>query len=157
MSTCTYCGKELSGLKHIKNVTYFELYGREFCFECYGYAAMFCTSPDDIDRFTIEELKAICNHDDCDICGKKAGKTIAGRMYVRDGMICTDCVKNLRPFYAIDPDEKKAAAIVNAVGMAVIAAADLNVTPETVEANDPLKMATISELKEKYESEIQVK
>ncbi len=36
MSTCTYCGKELSGLKHIKNVTYFELYGREFCFECYG-------------------------------------------------------------------------------------------------------------------------
>ncbi len=64
MSTCTYCGKELSGLKHIKNVTYFELYGLEFCFECYGYAAMFCTSPDDIDRFTIEELKAICNHDE---------------------------------------------------------------------------------------------
>ena len=43
-------------------------------------------------------------------------------MYVRDGMICTDCVNKLRPFYAIDPDEKKAAAIVNAVGMAVIAA-----------------------------------
>ena len=148
MGVCALCGKEMKGVKHIKGVTYFELFGKELCFDCYGYASLICKSSGDLESYTINDLKAICERDSCDLCGKKIGKTDRmSVLYLKDGVVCKNCQERLRPFFAIDREEKVATGILNAASAVVNTLADTAGTMNTYSVDDPMEKATVRELK----------
>ena len=145
---CALCGKKMNGIKHIKGITYFELFGKELCPNCYGYATLLCKNPEDLERYTINDLKAIYERDSCDLCGRKIGR--ADKMnvlYLKDGVVCKNCLERLRPFFVIDREEKAAAAILNAASAVANTLADTAGTMTTFSADDPMEKASISELK----------
>ena len=148
MGDCALCGKEMKGVKHIKGVTYFELFGKELCFDCYGYASLLCRNSEDLDRYTIDDLKAIYERDRCDLCGEKIGKVNKMNvLYVKDGVVCKNCQERLRPFFAIDSNEKAATGILNAVSAVANTLADTAGTMNTYRSEDPMEKASIRELK----------
>ncbi|MBQ3842772.1 MAG: DUF4428 domain-containing protein [Ruminiclostridium sp.] len=99
-------------------------------------------------RRTIDELKALYEKKECDICGNKV--SALDKIYVHDGMICRNCEKLLRPYFKIYSAEHAATIAVNVVNAAINIAFD-NTVMDMCEADDPLKKSDIASLKEIYE------
>ncbi len=49
MGICALCGKKMEGIKYMKGITCFELFGKELCADCYGYASLLCRGPEDLE------------------------------------------------------------------------------------------------------------
>ncbi len=141
--TCTMCGKKIRDFFHFRHL------GRMFCGSCLGYVQLYCKTPEDLERWTIDDLKALHKKKDCDLCGKTV--SMYQKVYVADGMICEECSKFLRPQYKKDAAEIAAAAAVNIISVAVELALDSPGALGYCEADDPLKKATVAELRERYE------
>ena len=120
-----------------------------FCGSCLGYVQLYCKTPEDLERWTIDDLKALHKKKDCDLCGKTVN--YYHRLCVSDGIICEDCTKLLRPLYKKDAADIAAAAAANVIGLAVEFAFDAPGALGYCEADDPLKKSTVAELKEKYD------
>ena len=135
---CALCGKKLRGFIR------YETLGSEFCADCYGYVVLYCKRPQDVHRYSIDDLKKMHRKDTCDLCGKKVAQT--NKKYVADGMICKECEKSLRPFYPIDDEEKKAALILNMISSGIAIATDTTGTMTTYDVDDPMELVTIHEL-----------
>ena len=146
---CYLCGKEIKGLKSLIHLKKFD---KELCGDCYGYVCLYCRKPEDLERYTIEDLKAIHNKNVCDLCGKKANSL--QKKYLKDGMICGDCVKLLRPYYK--KEKKDASEGAGAVATTVVTGAvefllDAPGAFGTTPAEDPMDKASIEELRELYQ------
>ena len=140
VKVCGLCGKEY------KSLFRYQVFNIDFCPDCYGYVMHFCKTPEDVQKRTIDELKALYNKKTCDLCGEKVSRL--RRKYVQDGVICKDCENLLRSYYNNNA-EKCAAVISNALILALSAALE---TPlDGCGADDPLEHATIEELKAIYE------
>ncbi len=160
--TCAMCGKSLKGFSGLFAQKHLNM---KFCSQCYGYVAYNCKNPEDVEYYKSvgwnglkgrDAIKAFYAKDTCDLCGRTVDKGIslkkADYKYVSDGMICADCEKRLRPYYPIDPADVKATGIVNAVSIAVDTALSLATNTAldpfgTVDVEDPMKNASIEELK----------
>ena len=147
---CALCGKELKGLDALANNTVF---GRDFCTGCYGYVSILCKTPDDLGRYTIDDLKARYARDACELCGKKLEGPLAAthKKFVRDGLICKDCEKLLRPYYEVGAGEKGGALVANVISAAFALVTDSALT-DTFAAQDPMELATVNELRTAYEA-----
>ena len=141
--TCAMCGKKIMDFFRYRHLN------QMFCGTCYGYVQIYCKTPEDLERWTIDGLKALHAKKVCDLCGKTVG--IYHKVYVSDGMICDECVKFLRPHYKKDTADVAAAVAANVIGIALEVALDSPGAFGYSEADDPLKKTTVAELKEKYE------
>ena len=160
--TCAMCGKSLKGFSGLFAQKHLNM---RFCFKCYGYVAYNCKTPEDVERYKSvgwnglkgrDALKAFYAKDTCDLCGRTVDKRIslkkADYKFVSDGLICADCEKLLRPYYPIDPSEVKATWTVNAFSILIDTVLSLVTSTAldpfgTVDVEDPMKNASIEELK----------
>ena len=137
---CGLCGKEY------KSWYRYQVFNIDFCSGCYGYVLHFCKTPEDVQKRTIDELKALYKKKTCDLCGEKVSRF--RRKYVQDGVICKDCEHLLRMYYNNNA-EKCAAVISNALILALSFA--LETALDGCGVDDPMERATIAELKKLYE------